>query len=94
MLPHGPLSIVSPTASSTYSTKSSSSFTPQPIDLDDGPSASSPHPILKEEPYHSEHVNEDMSDFDDSEPEDDLSPILNALIVSGIKRLHLFPSPI
>ena len=42
-------------------------------------SASSPHPTPNVE-----HVS-DMSDLDDSEPEDDLSPILNALIVSSIK---------
>ena len=36
-----------------------------------------------------EHVS-DMSDLDDSEPEDDLSPILNALIVSSVKKYTCF----
>ena len=63
----------------------------QPIDLDNGTRASSPHPTPKEA---SERVNEDISDLDYPEPEDDISPTTNAVTVSSIKKLRSFPSPI
>lgn len=63
-------------------------FISQPMDLDNGPSASSPHPTPKEAPYAFEHVG-DMSDLDESEPEDDLSPILDKVIVSSINKITL-----
>lgn len=87
MSPHDSLPIVPPTASST------GSFTSQPIDLDNaGLSVSPPpiHPTPKEAPYLSEDASGDISDLDYSESEDDLSPILNALIVSSIKNRACF----
>lgn len=81
---HCSSSIVLPTGtpSLTCSILSLPSFTSQPIVFDNGSRASSRRPELS---YRSEHGNEDISDLDDSELEDDLSPILNALAVSSIK---------
>lgn len=66
----------------------------QSIDMDNGPRASSPHPTPKEVSCPSEHVKEDISDLDDPEPEDDISPTTNVVTVSSIKKLRSFPSPI
>lgn len=75
ILPHNSLSIV----------PLLSPFISQPFDLNNSPSLSSPHPTPEEALLPSEHISEDVSYINDSEPEDDLSPILNALIVSSIK---------
>jgi hypothetical protein len=94
MSPHDSSSIVPATRTGTPNSTSSilrmSPFTSQPIDLDNGPSASSPYPTPEEASYPFEHVSEDMSLLDDSEPEDDLSSILNALTVSSIKNYARF----
>ena len=82
-----PSSIVPPTGtpSSTRSILCMSAFTSQPIDLDNGPSASSVHSTPQEASYHSEHASEDISDPNDSEPEDDISPILPSGTAGSIK---------
>jgi len=85
---HDHSSIIPPTPSSARSTSCVSPVISQPIDLDNGPSASSPHPTSEKLSYPS---GEDISDLDDPEPEDDLSPILDALIVNSIK-IPLIPS--
>lgn len=89
MSPHDSSSIVPATPSSTRSNLCL-------IDLDCGPHVSSPHLTPKEAPYPSEYACEEISDLNDLDPEDDLSPLLNALTVSSIKYYayssHLFPT--
>jgi len=59
-----------------------SRFTSQPFN---GPNTLVPHPTPEEAPNLFEYGSEDLSDLDDPESDDDLSPILSALAVSSIK---------